>query len=110
MSCTAIVLLGVFLPAAGATIAALRGGWFGGVAGVMLGFGISYAVVTAAWAPDRAAGGDPAPAATATDPGRGPYDEILALCAPGWVVALLLGVAAGAAISRVLARKHIESQ
>ena len=49
MSCTAIVLLGVFLPTVGATVAVLRGGWFGGVAGIMLGFGISYAVVTGAW-------------------------------------------------------------
>jgi hypothetical protein len=54
MSCTGILILGMFLPTAGATVAALRGGWFGGVAGIMLGFGISYAVVTGAWKPEAA--------------------------------------------------------
>jgi hypothetical protein len=37
MSCTGILVFGVFLPTAGATVAVLRGGWFGGVAGIMLG-------------------------------------------------------------------------
>jgi len=64
MSCTGILIVGVFLPTAGATIAALRGGWFGGVAGVMLGFGISYAVVTGAWKPEAATSGAPARPAT----------------------------------------------
>lgn len=95
MSCTGILILGVFLPTAGATVAVLRGGWFGGVAGIMLGFGVSYAVVAGAWNPERATSRAPAPATAATDPARGPYDEILALCAPGWIIALLLGVAAG---------------
>ena len=107
MSCTGIVLLGVFLPAAGATVAILRGGWFGGLAGVLLGFGISYAVVTRAWTPERATGA-PAAAAGVAEKARGPYDEILALCAPGWIIALLLGVAEGVVMSRVLARKDVE--
>jgi hypothetical protein len=64
MSCTGILIVGVFLPTVGATVAALRGGWFGGVAGVMLGFGISYAVVTGAWNPERATSGAPARPAT----------------------------------------------
>jgi hypothetical protein len=53
MSCTGILIFGMFLPTAGATVAVLRGGWFGGVAGIMLGFGVSYAVVTGAWDPER---------------------------------------------------------
>jgi hypothetical protein len=36
----------------------------GGVAGIMLGFGISYAVVTGAWNPERATSGAPARPAT----------------------------------------------
>lgn len=108
MSCTGILILGVFLPAAGTTVAVLRGGWFGGVAGIMLGFGVSYAVVTGAWNPERATSNSPARPATEADPERGPYDEILALCAPGWIIALLLGVAVGAGISIWLAKKRIE--
>jgi hypothetical protein len=65
MSCTGILVFGVFLPTAGATVAVLRGGWFGGVAGIMLGLGVSYAVVTGAWSPERATGGAPAWPATA---------------------------------------------
>lgn len=106
MSCTGIVMLGVFLPAAGATVAILRGGWFGGLAGGMLGFGISYLVVAGAWTPERSAGSAPAPAATAPEPARGPYDEILASCAPSWIIALLVGVVVGAAIARVLAHNR----
>jgi hypothetical protein len=40
------------------------------------------------------------------DPGRGPYDQVLAVCTPGWIVALLLGVAVGAGISMWLAKKN----
>lgn len=107
MSCTGILIFGMFLPTAGATVAVLRGGWFGGVAGIMLGFGISYAVVTGAWKPEAATSGAPARPATGTDPGRGPYDQVLAVCTPAWIVALLLGVAVGAGISMWLANKHL---
>jgi hypothetical protein len=79
----------------------LRGGWFGGVAGIMLGFGVSYAVVTAAWSPEHASSGAPTPPAGEADPGRGPYDQVLAVCTPGWIVALLLGVAVGAGVPHV---------
>jgi hypothetical protein len=107
MSCTGVLIVGLLLPTAGATVAVLRGGWFGGVAGIMLGFGVSYAVVTGAWNPERATSGAPARPATEADPGRGPYDQVLAGCTPGWIIALLLGVAVGAGISIWLAKRNL---